>query len=305
MNRLAAALAAVLVLSLACDSQRPIGPTPPANPTSPTPTPPIFEERVFVGAGDIGWCGSPGAPATARLLDAIPGTVFTAGDNAYMNGSAKNYAECYEPHWGRHRGRTFPTPGNHEYETAGAAPYFAYFGANAGPPGRGYYSFELGAWHIVSLNSEPRISGSAHTAQLAWLRDDLATHEGTACTAAYFHHPLYSSGPNGPQAHMREIYRTLYDFDVDLIVAAHEHLYERFAPQNADGVMDLARGIRQFVVGTGGANLYPIGRRALNSEAVASVFGVLKLTLRPNDYLWQFIAVPGDPVSDSGQERCH
>ncbi|MGH9313039.1 MAG: metallophosphoesterase family protein [Vicinamibacterales bacterium] len=308
MPRTIAASLAVLAFSLACSNQRPIGPSGPlTDPIPPQTDPPILEERVLVGAGDIGWCGLPGAAATARLIEGIPGTVFTVGDNAYMRGTAREFAECYEPFWGRFKNRTFPSPGNHEYETAGAMPYFSYFGANAGPPGRGYYSYELGAWHIVSLNSEPepRFSRGAHTAQLAWLRDDLTVNAGTACTAAYFHHPLYTSGPNHPQTHMREVYRTLYDFNVDVIVAAHDHLYERFAPQDAEGRLDLTRGIRQFVVGTGGATPYQIGRRAPNSEAIANAHGVLKLTLRANEYLWQFVAVPGDPVSDSGQERCH
>lgn len=298
---------AVLALCLACSSQRPIGPSgPPTDPPVHPPTSPI-QEQVFVGAGDIGWCGLPGAAATARLIEGMPGTVFTVGDNAYMKGTAKDFAECYEPFWGRFKHRTFPSPGNHEYETAGGAPYYTYFGGNAGPPGRGYYSYDLGAWHIVSLNSEPepRFPRAAHAAQLAWLRDDLTANGGSSCTAAYFHHPLYTSGPNNPQTHMREVYRTLYDFNVDVIIAAHDHLYERFAPQDAEGRLDFERGIRQFVVGTGGATTYQIGRRAPNSEAIANVYGVLKLTLRPNDYLWQFVAVPGEPVSDSGQERCH
>jgi acid phosphatase type 7 len=309
MTRTIAAPLAVLALSLACSTDRPIGPSRrPSSPPAPsTADPPIVQERVLVGAGDIGWCGLPWAAETARLVDSIPGTVFTVGDNAYMKGTAREFADCYDPFWGRFRSRTFPSPGNHEYESAGAFPYYAYFGANAGPPGRGYYSYELGAWHVISLNSEPepRFSRDSRAAQMDWLRADLEAARGTACTAAYFHHPLYSSGPNGPQPHMRDIYRALYEFDVDVVIAAHDHLYERFAPQDAEGQLDLARGIRQFVVGTGGATPYQIGRRAPNSEAIASAHGVLKLTLRAEEYLWQFIPVPGTPVSDSGQERCH
>ena len=165
----------------------------------------------MVGAGDIGWCGLPGVAATARLIEGIPGTVFTLGDNAYMRGTGREFAECYEPYWGRFKDRTYPAPGNHEYETTAALPYYTYFGSSAGPPGRGYYSYELGSWHIISLNSEPepRFPRAAHAAQMAWLRADLTENREKLCTAAYFHHPLYTSGPNSPQLHMRDVYELL------------------------------------------------------------------------------------------------
>jgi hypothetical protein len=298
-----------LALSLACNGERPLLPSrPPADPVVPPPSGPNnFQEHTLVGAGDIGWCGLAGAAATANLIDAIPGTVITLGDNAYMKGTAHEFAECYEPFWGRFKNRTYPSPGNHEYESTAALPYYTYFGLNAGPPGRGYYSFELGSWHIVSLNSEPepRFPRAAHAAQLAWLRADLEANRDKTCTAAYFHHPLYSSGPNGPQTHMRDVYQMLYEFGVEVVMTAHDHLYERFAPQDAEGRLDFVGGIRQFVVGTGGARPYQIGRRAANSEAIANVYGVLKLTLRPTEYLWQFVPVAGETVSDSGGESCH
>jgi 3',5'-cyclic AMP phosphodiesterase CpdA len=298
-----------LALSLACNGERPLLPSrTPADRVVPVPAiPTSLQQHTLVGAGDIGWCGLPGAAATAALIDGIPGAVFTLGDNAYMKGTAREFAECYEPYWGRFRNRTYPAPGNHEYESTAALPYYSYFGMSAGPPGRGYYSFDLGSWHVVSLNSmtEPQFPRAAYAAQLAWLRADLEANREKVCTVAYFHHPLYTSGPNGPQTHMREVYRVLYEFGVEVVMAAHDHLYERFAPQDAEGRADFVGGIRQFVVGTGGATPYQIGHRAANSEAIANVYGVLKLTLRPMEYLWQFVPVPGQPVSDSGQEACH
>jgi hypothetical protein len=142
---------------------------------------------VLVGAGDIADCGATQDEATAKLLDSIDGTVFTAGDNAYSSGTAAQFRDCYEPTWGRHKARTRPAPGNHDYYTSGAAAYYSYFGDNAGLAGRGYYSYDLGAWHIVSLNSE--IDASATSVQAQWLRDDLAAHAST-CTLAYWHKPI-------------------------------------------------------------------------------------------------------------------
>ena len=253
-----------------------------------------------MGAGDIAMCGSTGPEATARLLDDIDGTVFTAGDNAYFQGTAQQFRDCYDPSWGRHRFRTRPAPGNHEYESAGAAPYFAYFGANAGPSGLGYYSFNVGEWHIVSLNSN--VSMSTGSAQQAWLRDDLASRNAS-CVAAIWHHPLFSIGPNGPMPETRELWRTLYEAGADVIINGHDHFYARFARQSPDGVADTSRGIRQFVVGTGGAELVGFTRTAPNVETRLSAFGVLKLTLRPGTYDWQFIAA-NSSQSDSGSDVC-
>ncbi|MDQ2995544.1 MAG: hypothetical protein M3R61_00590 [Chloroflexota bacterium] len=151
-------------------------------------------DPVLVGAGDIADCASSGDQATANLLDSIAGTVFTAGDNAYPSGAASDFSNCQAPTWGRHKARTFPAPGNHEYITSGASGYFGYYGASAGPSGRGYYSYDVGAWHIISLNSE--IGGSAMSAQIQWLKDDLAAHPA-ACTLSYWHRPVFSSGEHG------------------------------------------------------------------------------------------------------------
>jgi hypothetical protein len=302
---------AVLITSFAglhCGrDQTPIGPTapptyplPPGPPPAPVPQPP-GPPQIFVGAGDIGWCGSPGPEQTARFLDIVGGTVFTTGDNAYHTGTAKEFRECYDPSWGRHKSHTRPVPGNHEYEGAGPGPYFDYFGAAAGPPGLGYYSFPLGDWHAIALNSA--VSVNDGSAQAQWLRADLAASRGT-CTIAYWHHPLFTSGPNGNQGQMRDFWRILYEAGVDVIVNGHDHLYERFAPQNPDGGRDDARGIREFIVGTGGAIPYKFVTASPNSEArIGDTYGVLKFTLQTGHYQWEFIPVSG--ASDFGSGSCH
>jgi hypothetical protein len=255
---------------------------------------------TLVGAGDIGECGG-GSALTASLIDRIDGTVFTTGDNAYPSGSRTDYQNCYEPTWGRHRARTRPTPGNHEYETPGAAPYFEYFGANAGAPGLGYYSYTLGSWHVVSLNSET--DARAGSPQETWLRADLADNPAP-CTAAYWHRALFGSGEHGGDPKMRDIWRTLYHHNVDLVFVGHEHLYERFAPQNASGQVDPLRGIRQFVIGSGGAHTFRVGKISPNSEIAASVWGVMVFTLDPDRYRWRFVSVDGS-FSDEGTAACH
>jgi hypothetical protein len=258
---------------------------------------------VLVGAGDIAECGSSGAEATAALLDAIPGTVFTAGDNAYSSGTASEYASCYDPTWGRHKTRTRPAPGNHEYKTSGAAPYYAYFGANAGPAGRGYYSYDLGDWHLISLNSN--IDMSAGSAQEQWLRGDLAATTKT-CVLAYWHHPRFSSGSHGSSTESQPLWQTLYDFNADVVVVGHDHNYQRFAPQTPSGAADPARGIREFVVGTGGRSHYSFSTPIANTEAYnTDTWGVLKLTLSVGSYSWEFIPIAGGTYRDSGTGACH
>jgi len=298
--RVRCAIVAIALAAAGCGSS----PTEPSGPVSPgTGSPPslVPQSAVLVGAGDIGWCGSTATRATAALLDGIDGVVFTAGDNAYLSGTEAQFRDCYEPTWGRHKHRTRPTPGNHDYETPGARPYFAYFGANAGPAGLGYYSFDLGAWHIVSLNSVT--PAGSRSVQARWLRQDLQTRS-TLCTLAYWHNPLFSSGPNGGQPHMRDVWRILHEFGVEVVVNGDDHLYERFAPQDPDGRPDPI-GIRQFIVGTGGAPLYGAQSVQPNSEVRTSTFGVLKLTLRPDSYDWEFVPVPGESSQDSGVGRCH
>ena len=232
----------------------------PTSPTSPSPAlAEVAVDEVLVGAGDIARCGSAATAATARLLDRLPGSVFTLGDNAYPSGGEQDFSMCYEPTWGRHKARTRPAPGNHDYESAGAAPYFNYFGANAGPSGLGYYRYRLGAWQIYSLNSN--IAMGPHSLQAQWLQRELAANPST-CTLAYWHHPLFSSGPHGDNLSTQALWRVLYQADVDVVVSAHDHLYERFAPQDPDGRLDLAGGIRQFTAGTGGADSLPGGSGA-------------------------------------------
>ena len=268
----------------------------------------VSADPVLVGAGDIASCSSSGDEATATLLDAIPGTVFTLGDNAYDNGTATEYTNCYGPSWGRHKARTRPAPGNHEYNTANATGYYGYFGASAGDPATGYYSYNLGQWHIIVLNSNsdcgaiPCASGSA---QEQWLRADLAANTKT-CTLAYWHHPRFNSGAqHGNDLNVAPFWQALYEFGADVILNGHEHVYERFAPQNPSGGAD-ALGIRQFTVGTGGRSHYPFGTILPNSEAHdATSYGVLKLTLHATSYDWQFIPVAGASFTDSGTGNCH
>ena len=258
---------------------------------------------TFVGAGDIADDGFK-SEETAKLLDAIPGTVFTAGDNAYPDGTTSNYTTYYEPTWGRHKVRTQPCPGNHDYHTSGASGYFSYYGASAGPAGRGYYSYDLGDWHIISLNSE--IDASAGSAQEQWLRADLAA-SSKDCTLAYWHQPLFSSGAvHGSQSVCKPLWQALQEAGAEIVICGHDHEYERFAPQDANGVANPTNGIREFVVGTGGAGLYTITATIPNSEAHnTNTFGVLKLTLGSGTYSWQFIPIAGQTYTDFGSGTCH
>ena len=271
-------------------------------------TPPADQSAILVGAGDIADCKDlSGAEATAKLLQNVGGTVMAVGDLAYPDGSKENFT-CYDKTWGRAKSRTRPAPGNHEFHAAGAAPYFNYFGAVAGDPKTGYYSYELGTWHIIVLNSECRDVGGceAGSPQERWLRADLAAHPA-ACTLAYWHRPLFSSGSaHGNDLTVKPLFQALYQANADIVVGGHDHDYERFAPQTPAGVADPQRGIREFVVGTGGKNHRPFGAPRPNSELRdATAFGVLKLTLRPGAYDWQFIPETGKSFTDSGSGKCH
>ena len=260
---------------------------------------------VLVGAGDIADCTEPGDEATAKLLDVTPGTVFTVGDNVYPDGTADQFQNCYDPTWGRHKLRTRPTAGNHDYNLPGAGGYYGYFGDAAGPSGLGYYSYDVAGWHVITLNSE--ISSSAGSEQEKWLRADLAAHPAV-CTAAIFHRPRFSSGVlHGSEPAMQPFWQALYDYGADVVLSGHEHNYERFAPQTPAGVADSARGIREFVIGTGGAaeSGYSFGTPLANSEVRATdAMGVLKLTLSATGYDWTFLGVPGSTFSDSGHGDC-
>ena len=266
------------------------------------------QPTVLVGAGDIADCKNlAGAEATAKLLDEISGTVMTVGDLAYPDGSKENFV-CYDKTWGRARSRTRPAPGNHEFHSSGATPYFDYFGVLAGDPKTGYYSYELGSWHIIVLNSECKDVGGCESGspQERWLREDLAAHPA-ACTLAYWHKPLFSSGSaHGDDLTVKPLWDALYKANADVVVNGHDHDYERFAPQTPEGVSDSARGIREFVVGTGGKSHRPFSEPKPNSEVRdATAFGVLKLTLKSKTYDWQFIPEEGKTFTDSGSGACH
>jgi hypothetical protein len=265
-------------------------------------------DPVLVAAGDIAYCSNDNDQATAVLLDNIAGTVVTLGDNAYDLGTTMQFTDCYGPTWGRHIARTKPAPGNHDYLTAGAAGYYGYFGAAAGDPAKGYYSYDLGAWHIVVINSNNDctiIACSAGSAQEQWLRADLAANPRT-CTLAYWHHPRFSSGTtHGNDAALQPIWQALYDYGADVVLNGHEHNYERFALQGPAGVAD-PRGIREFVVGTGGRSQYGFASTPVANSQVrdSATYGVLKLTLHAASYDWQFIPVADATFTDSGTGTC-
>ena len=285
---------------------------------SPVPTPagtPAPNDPVLVGAGDIASCQNDGDEKTAQLLDqavasGTPTTVFTVGDNAYENGTIQEYEQCYGPSWGRHKDRTRPALGNHEYRTGNADGHFQYFGAAAGDPTKGYYSYDLGGWHIVVLNTSDHcnaLSCGAGSDQEKWLRADLAA-SGAYCTLAIWQDPRFSSSARaGGSGKVESFWDALYDYGAELVVNGGEHNYERFAPQTSIGAPDSEFGIRQIVVGTGGRSLDIIEpARQPNSEITNDdTFGVLKLTLHPASYDWEFIPVAGFKFHDSGSAACH
>jgi hypothetical protein len=270
-----------------------------------SPAPVAAADPVLVGAGDISDCGSAKDEETATLLDGIPGTVATFGDNAYVDGTAAQFHDCYHPTWGRHKGRTKPSAGNHEYHTSGATGYYGYFGAAAGPAGQGWYSYDLGRWHMIVLNSNCGDVGCGTTStQVKWLRADLAAHAGDH-VIAYWHHPRFSSGEHGNDGSVQPFWDALYAAGADIVLNGHDHDYERFAPQSPSGQADSAHGIREFVVGTGGRGLRPRHSTAKNSQVFAEAFGVLKLTLHANSYDWRFVPIAGEKFTDSGTGTPH
>lgn len=283
---------------------------------------------VLVGAGDIALCHDGQekyADATARLLDSLPDAlVFTAGDNVYMDGTRAEYIDCYDRSWGKRgiKERTLPTPGNHDYGNSRtpheAGAYFRYFGAaaaNADTAGKGYYSLDLGEWHIVSLNSdiEMRLSrerGSTREAKAAladevahqreWLQADLAAalHKGAKCIVGIWHHPRFTSARRGDNTPTAKLWNLLRAAGADVVVSGHEHIYETFPARNGSGAPDPG-GMREFVVGTGGAGG--------GSARIATIFhyGVLKLTLAAGGYSWEFLPLPGDSLTDKGSGSCN
>src|SRR5215475_589619 len=267
-------------------------------------------DPVLIGAGDIASCDDlSGAEATAEIIDKIPGTVFVVGDLAYPDGSDENFSKCYNPTWGRFKDRTRPAPGNHEYHSDGASGYNRYFGVAAGDSKKGYYSYDLGTWHILALNSECEKVGGCDPSspQGQWLKRELAQHP-TACTLAYFHKPLFSSGgKHGNDPTMKPFWDALYHSGADVVIGGHDHDYERFAPQDPEGKPDPEHGIREFVVGSGGKNSHrKMGLPKPQSEVRNDdTFGVLKLTLHAQSYDWEFIPQAGKTFRDSGSGSCH
>ena len=303
MAALAAALGSTVLLAY-CGASAPSSPSP--NPGGPGggggggAQPPVSSSATILAAGDIGECGF-GALETGALLDRLPGTLLALGDLAYTQGTHANFRDCYDPAWGRHLDRTRPVPGNHEYESPGAAGYYDYFGGLAGPRGLGYYAFSAGTWRVIALNSElPMGIGSA---QNQWFRTELQTNR-TQCTLAYWHRPLFSSGPNGNNPDTAPLWRTFAEFGGEVVLNGHDHMYEVFGRQDADGRPNSGTGIRQFTVGTGGAHLYVPGAPRPNSQVRISSYGVLELTLGNDAFQWRFVSV-NNSVLDSGSGPCH
>jgi hypothetical protein len=288
VRRACAGLGLALLSACGGGDERPLGPPP---------------HTSLVAAGDIAGCWWRSDEATARLLDHIGGVVAPMGDAVYQDGTRGQFADCYGPTWGRHKARTHPAIGNHETRTEHGTPYYDYFGAAAGPRGKGWYSYERDGWHVVVLNSE--IDMSPATEQLAWLREDLRTHP-SRCTLAYMHRPRFSSGQHGDSERVKAAFRVLYDGGVDVLLGGHDHLYERFAPQDPDARADSVRGIRQFVVGTGGAPFYRFRATIEPNSQVRQnrVHGVLRLVFHPDSYDWEFVGV-GKGFSDKGHGTCH
>lgn len=279
--------------------------------------PPVLEIRfgapggLMVGAGDIASCVNQGGDVTADLIGQVldgsdGGVVFTLGDNAYESGSADEFADCYDASWGRFKTVTRPSAGAREYRTPDASGYFSYFGAAAGNPGEGYYSYEHGGWHVVVLNSNCAAVGGCDlgSPQAMWLQQDLAS-SGAACTLAYWHHPLFGSTVGGTNTATVPFWDLLYEAGAEIVLNGDHHFYERFAAQDSQGRPD-PEGLVQFTVGTGGRSLSPVGPAAPNSEVAQSdSYGVLALRLTPGGYEWEFLAESGSGFRDSGAGACH
>jgi hypothetical protein len=272
--------------------------------TAPVDVPPTpLEPAILVGAGDIAVCDRSGDSSTAVLLDSLGGSVFAAGDNLHDPSAGATYEGCYGPTWGRFRDRTFPTLGNHDYDYAAGEAYFDYFGDRAGPRGKGFYSTTLGPWHLIVLNSNAAmVPTAAGSEQEVWLRADLAANRAR-CTIAIWHHPRFYHGSFNRNGSVRPFWAALVAARADVVVNGHFHLYERYAPQDPDGI-PLSTGPRQFTVGTGGRTLDALAAPAPNLEyRQNTTLGVLKLTLGDGWYDWQYISVAGD-VLDSGRAEC-
>jgi hypothetical protein len=302
-----------------CGGRTPSSPTPDAPPVTIFPDPPVVETPVNESpqstppttppsgttwiniVGDTGWCGSPVMGQLARLMEQLGGDILFAGDLAYDNGTLEEFRRCFDPAFGRFRSRSWAVPGNHEYVTAGAAGYFTYFGDRAGPTRSGYYALRLAGWHVLMLNSMAPMGHNS--AQFTWVQNELAASPAR-CTLAVWHHPFDSSGPNGPNPTQRDMWELLYARNVDVVVSAHDHLYERHAPQTHSHQADPVRGVRLFISGGGGAPPYQRARAARHSEMMISTHGMLRLKLESALYEWEFIGANGN-VLDRGLTICH
>jgi len=281
-------------------------PTGTTAPLTATPAP-----AMLIGAGDVVVCGVDYDEQTAALVEQqlalFPNSaVFIAGDLLNESGRAVEYRNCFTPSWGRFLNRIRPVPGNHDIMTDQGAPYYAYFGKAAGEPGEGYYSYNLGSWHVVALNSNCEvIACGKNSKQVQWLNEDLQKNL-QPCTLLYWHHPRFGSGLEGSVGLVSSFWRTAYEFGADVIVNGNDHDYERFAPQNPDGNLDLKRGIREFVVGTGGAELRAWGTIKPNSEVRNNqTHGVILFELYPDRYTWNFLPSEGGSFTDNGKGICH
>ena len=277
-------------------------------------TPALVEDPHWAGAiavvaaGDIADCrriapAESGAAQTAALVSATDALILTLGDNTYPVGATAEFADCFHTTWGKFGARLRPSPGNHEYQTPGARGYFEYFGEQAGPERRGYYSFDLAGWHVISLNSAT--DASAGSPQYGWLVEDLNTASAVPCTLAVWHHPVFSSGPHGNDPRMKDALAALHAAGAEMVLVGHDHVYERLERHDASGVADPLRGIRSFTVGTGGARLYQFKVIHPLSLVRESAHGVLRLTLAAGKYRWEFIPVGGGPALDRGEGECH
>ena len=295
----------LLVAGAGCFEAEPgtTGTTTTTTTTAPDPTVPV----VALAVGDIADCTRSEDEAVARLVDILPGPVLLLGDIAYPNGTPEQFEECFGTAWGRYRDRLRPAPGNHEYGTADAAGYFGWFGDAAGERGKGWHSFEIGDWHVIALNSNCAAIGGcdAGSEQERWLREDLA-RSNARCTLAFWHHARFSSGgTHGSDPVTGDLWRALADAEAEVVLVGHEHNYERFAPLDPAGRVDPERGIRQFVVGTGGRSHYGFGVPHEGSEVrEADTFGLLELTLSAEGYSWRFVPVADATFTDSGEGRC-
>jgi hypothetical protein len=308
---------------LVVETADPSSPPPPPPPPPPSTTDPTIgaagdiacspnDPNFNGGAGTAAWCRQ---RDTAKLLvNTGLSEIITLGDNQYENGEKANFSAVFDNTWGVARSMMRPAVGNREYNTSGASGYFDYFngtgvlGGPAGDRGKGWFSFDVGSWHLIELNSNCSSIGGCYagSAQEQWLRADLAAHKNT-CTLAYWHHPLFTSGQTGNSTNVKPLFQDLYDNGADVVLSAHDHDYERFQPQTPAGAVDSARGIREFVVGTGGESHHPFSYSMLPNEVVRNdnTFGVIRLTLHSGSYDWKFQPIAGQSFTDSGTASCH